>query len=140
MSRKLVVDGRIPSLAHPEYTRGLLGIFRDIRQQLDEINIAITNLGGGGASNFLQGAFNIASGSDTIALATEGFTSTNIADFIVWSNAPSVSHWLPLLPSTNLQNDPTLVTFSISGSTMSFSGLTGFTEGGSILIRQIKAA
>lgn len=94
---------------------------------------------GGGGSTLLQGAFSIDGASDTIDLAAEGFTSTTAAEFWVWSRTPSADAWIPVLPASNLGNDPTLATFSISSGDMGFSGLSGFSEGGFILIRQIGA-
>jgi hypothetical protein len=93
--------------------------------------------GGGGGAVFIQGAFNILSAGDVLDLLAFGFTSTDEAAFLVWSKPPSANEWRPVLPSGAVANDPILATFSISGGLMSFANLTGFSEGGAILLAQL---
>lgn len=87
-----------------------------------------------------QGAFSIGSASDTIDLLAQGFSSTDPVDYWVWVQPLSGGEWVPVMPPAALQNDPGLPTFAISSGDMSFSGLVGFSEGGSVLIRQLGPA
>lgn len=93
--------------------------------------------GSGESPGVSQGAFNIADDFGPINLASAGFTSTDPADFWVWAKALAEDFWTPVLPTANLGNAPGLPTFAISGSNMSFSDLVAFSEGGSIVIRQL---
>ena len=103
----------------------------------DTLTIVAPSAGGGAASTVAQGAFNIVDDFGPINLASAGFSSVSPADYWVWAKASASSFWTPVLPTSNLGNVPGLPTFSISGSNMSFANLVGFSEGGTIAIRQL---
>lgn len=110
----------------------------------DEDTMTVVGGGGGAGSGgssaspgVAQGAFNIGDSFGPISLSGAGFTSVDPADYWVWAKAVASDFWVPVLPTSNRGNVPGLATFAISGAAMSFTNLVGFTEGGSILIRQL---